>query len=353
MRPGIWIREAVEDTGSGASRPWVWGAILFLIVSVLAAWDLWSIARVSAAASDFRDSGSSVWITENTDGIDRQTCDGLAELDGINSAGAIATSANTRLSIMPNTPIPTYRVSPGFAKLLLTEEQQQAHPGILISEDLADTIQAEVGSTLESAAGPITFDAVYQYPSDGRLASLQSAILIVDGTSSVFDSCWYDVWPFNETAASIGILAANDPSAADRSQLNARNGIEYDVSSQLEAMNTGLLFAGAALLSALVGWAAVRTRRSELASTLHSNVARVDLIVIVIIETVLWSVPALAAVWVGSTFASSALPPGPVMIDSAATGIAAVALAGVLAGAITAASTVRSSRLFNYLRDRR
>lgn len=351
MKPSIWLREAIADTRSGASRPYVWGLTFLLLLVVLCGWDVWSINRVSTEAAAYQDSGASTWITESIDGIDAKTCDGLDQLEGFSGAGALASATSVRLTIMPNTPITTYRVTPGFAELILGK--RDVPPGTLLSKDLAESIGAVEGSTFESTTGSVTFDAIYPYPSDGRLANLQNAVLIVDSTSSTFDACWYKIWPFSEAASGSGILAANDPSTAKRSQLNSRNGIEFSVPRELDAMNPALLIPVAVLAAGIIGWIAVRSRRSELASALHSTVNRTDLAIIVALQTLFWSLPTAITALAASYVAISLLPPGPDPISPVVAGIAAASLAGVLAGAMIATLTIRSDRLFTYLRDRR
>lgn len=264
----------------------------------------------------------------------------------------MAGTANTRLQIMPNTPVSTFRVTPGFAELIVGTDLAVT-PGALISHDLAAEIHATESATFESAIGPITFDEIYEYPSDGRLASLQNAILIVDDEGATFDACWYEVWPFTETAAGIGIMTAEDPSVSKQSQLNSRNGIEFDLTAEVEGLKVWLLTCATLVVSGAMGWIATRSRRSELASALHSTVARSDLSIIIALETLIWTLPASMLAIGASTLATSLLPPGPVPISPASVGLVSAAVAGAVSGALLATLSVRSHRLFAYLRDRR
>ncbi|RDV44359.1 hypothetical protein DOE76_13335 [Leifsonia sp. ku-ls] len=349
------LREAVRDVVSGAGRTATF-AVLFLVLAggVGLAAELSTIQGITAARQ-YVGSGSATYMMSTQKRIDGRACDALASLPNVAAAGAIREDRELFVSsTLPQTPISSFSISPGFRDLL-TARGDSTRPGIALSEDVARTLGTDAGENLATAHGSTAVNSVFEYPDDGRDSMLAFSVLAVTPLGDQpFDACWVTIWPQDESAvAALGrtVLSEAGPSS-DRpvlSQLNQTHGAAFTLPRAFGTDSAKLL---AAVVGAVLGAAQVFRRRLVLASDRHIGVGRLPQVI---------SQTAQCAVWVsiGAIGALSAalvpLPPhesdrGPLLTASA---LILVAGAGsALASCAFATCLIRESSLFRYFKNR-
>lgn len=133
-------------------------------------------------------------------------------------------------------------------------------------------------------------------------------------------------------------------------QLNASLGTRFDAHQEYSERFSRFGGAAVGVASLVVGYAAVRIRRVELAAALHDGVRRADLWITILLESLAWVLPPLAAGLVASThlLAADGMPVvlsvgGRVLLPGTL-----LALAGVSLGV----AVTRERDLFRYSKER-
>lgn len=349
------LREAGRDIASGAGRTATF-AVLFLVLvgGVALAAELTTLQAITAARA-YVESGSATYVMKTQKRIDGRSCDALESLPNVTAAGAIREDAELLVpSTLPQTPIASFSMSPGFRDLLAARGDA-TRAGVALSEDVAGTLGADVGDDVATAHGSTPVNSVFAYPDDGRDSVLAfSALAVIPLGEDPFDACWATIWPHDESAvAALGrTVLPRAGSSADRpvlSQLNQAHGLEFTSPRAFGSDSATLLavFAGAVL-----GAAHVFRRRLALASDRHIGVGRLPQVITQTGQCVIWAslgaAGALSAVLVS-------LPPqdadrGPLLTASV------LVLAGGAGSAVTACGVttclIRESSLFRYFKNR-
>ncbi|SDB91944.1 hypothetical protein SAMN05216410_0922 [Sanguibacter gelidistatuariae] len=355
MRLRSVVSEAWRNTRSGTARPLLFTVLFLISVGALAGVDQRAVVGVIRGAQDFRDAGASTQIVEMVGGVDGAHCAALAEVEGVNAAGALRNGEPVRALSLPSTDLPVYEVTPGFLSVLGQPALREA-TGLMLSMDTAEIFGAQVRSTFATRTGSATVAAVFPYPDDGRGGGLSYAGLATVPATGMFDQCWVEVWPLtDEIGPLLRLVVSTAPDAGQvvQKQLNSRLGTDYDARALLGERPTRFATVGGVAVGLALGFAAIRLRRLELAAALHTRVSRTALTWQVVLETLVWVVSAsIIAVPVLAHLAAwgNPEPAGPVWVIGMRVVLAAGAAAVV--GAVTATMATRERHLFRYFKDR-
>lgn len=355
MRLRSVVSEAWRNTRSGTARPVLFTVLFVLVVGALAGVDQRAVVAVIRGAQDFRDAGASTQIIEAPGGVDGAHCAALAQVEGVNAAGALRTGDPARALALPSTDLPILEVTPGFLSVLGQPALREA-TGVMLSTDTAKVFDARVGSTLATRSGSTTVAAVYPFPDDGRVAPLSYAALAPVPQAGMFDQCWVEVWPLtDEIGPLLRLVVSTAPDAGMPvlKQLNSRLGAAYDARTLLDERLTRFATFGGIALGLMLGFAAVRLRRLELAAALHTRVSRTALTWQVVLETLVWVVAAsIIAVPAMAYLASWGNPEPAGTVWAIGMRVVLAAGAASVVGAVVATLTTREKHLFRYFKER-
>lgn len=354
MRLRSVVSEAWRNTRSGTARPVLFTVIFVLVVGALAGVDQRAVVAIIRGAQDFRDAGASTQIIEAPGGVDGAHCAALAQVEGVNSAGAMRAADPVRALALPSTDLPVLEVTPGFLSVLGQPALREA-TGVLLSTDTAKVFGAQVGSTLATRTGSTTVAAVYPFPDDGRIARLSYAALAPVPQTGMFDQCWVEVWPLTDEVGPLLRLVVSGPDASQavQKQLNSRLGADYDARALLDERLTRFATLGGIALGLMLGFAAVRQRRLELAAALHTRVSRTALTWQVMLETLVWVVAgSIIAVPVMAYLAAWGNPEPAETVWAIGMRVVLAAGAASVIGAMVATLATREKHLFRYFKDR-
>lgn len=345
--------EAWRNLLGGTSRALLWALLLALSVGTLAALDERAVASILRGGEEFREAGGATQVLSAPGGIDAARCEALSRTPGVKASGALRPTAASRLAALPATEVPTFEVTTGMAALLETSDDTA---GVLLPATLDATLGHPSEVTLRGGASTAVA-GVYDFPEDGREATLAYALLTPAPALGAFDACWITIWPPDPALAGLArfALLPSDPTQpveASQRQLNARLGETYDTHALLATRITRPAHYAAAFLGLVLGFAALRARRLELASARHAGVSAPALALQGVIETAAWALAgALLAV---PALSLAARAPG---IDTATVwrlGLLTLAAgaAATLPGAVLATLLTRERHLFRYFKDR-
>ncbi|GIJ48440.1 hypothetical protein Val02_53260 [Virgisporangium aliadipatigenens] len=355
MRARVILSEAGRNVLSGTTRAGLLGVFLALVCAGLAVVDARSIIDLRQAAAAYVASGASVRVLKAPDGTDGAACERLGTLPGVRAAGAIRETDAVVLRTMIANPLPAYAVTPGLVTVL--GGAGSADAGAWIPRTLAAALGVTPGQEVPTTTGTMRIAGVYDYPDDGRDSRLSHAALIPQPPTGRFDECWADVWPTSPQREHLLYSAirvdtdSTDPVAVG--QLNNSLGKRFDGVTAFDERPTRWALPGCVLAGLLVGFAAVRMRRLELAAALHLGETRRALLLTLLIETLLWA----SGAFVLSAFAlACAVLPGntgdPLAVYAIDVRGPLAALPAAAAGTALALCTVREAHLFRYFKNR-
>ena len=359
MRLSALIHEAARNITSGTTRLTIFGCALALVVGGLTLVDALTIAQQVSLADKFRQAGGATMIITAQSGIDGNACEDLTETLGVNAAGALRESPQRiTVSTLPDAPLPLYEITPGFLTVISVPVPSSA--GLFLSSDIAKSLAVDPGESIETDSGKTQVAATFPYPADGRRPGLGYAALSTADSHKPFDECWATAWPqITNLRALLLTTVAPHPDAdqgAERPRVSQLNGSLGESPSGDEAF-LDRTTRGAApltgLIALLLGYVAIRLRRLQLASALHSGVKRLDLLTMQLVEACVWSVPAVLVGLSAAATATQLVPDG----DQHALFLSV--LSGSLAGFVgaiigTAVGTITTSEkhVFRYFKDR-
>lgn len=358
MRFAEIAREAARNLASGTSRAMLLALTVGLATSVLAAFDVTSMTGVINAAETFREQGGSITILTAEGSIDGRACDALRDQPGVRAAGAVA-AQEPPLTVagVPQNPLTFFATSPGFSRMLPQSTGQQ-QPGPLLSEATATSLGLSIGDTVISTSGDTVLGGTYDYPDDGRPRGMGYAAIAPTSADDPFDECWIDAYPVTRATADLLYTAlAADATLADSgltvSQHNQSLGQARDPAAEFSGRMTALFPLAALALGAGVGFLSAWSRRLEIASALHTGVRRLDHTATLLLETFAWSaVAAATSIPVIALLAQNLTQTDHIRVVLTAAHIPTMVVAGAILGTLTAALTIRESRLFAYFKDR-
>ncbi|QIM18287.1 hypothetical protein G7066_05795 [Leucobacter coleopterorum] len=198
---------------------------------------------------------------------------------------------------------------------------------------------------------------MYEYPSDGRRSGYGYAILSPVPDSGPFDECWIDVWPTIKEAPILlqtTLIPGGDKAEkAVLSQLNTSLGRAFDGNGKFLNRVTQFAPLAAVIIAFGIGFVSIRVRRIQLASAIHAGVSKLDLTILVTVETSSWVIPAgIFSAITATLFAASST-----LGTSEATFVLALrvfgpALVAAVAGALVALGLTQEKHLFRYFKNR-
>ncbi|MCI0156426.1 hypothetical protein KNO15_06930 [Leifsonia shinshuensis] len=356
MKLSSLLREAGRNIMSGTTRFTLFSQVLALLVGGLVLADALATARLVASAEAFRASGAATEILVAEGQVDGAACEALAGLPGVTASGALR-SSERRIAIatIPDAPIPTYEISPGFAAVVSDPNPGE---GVLIPDDLARTAGVGGGGSVATDSGPIQIASVYRYPSDGRRAGFGYAILSPTNSNRPFDECWATAWPQIPNLRSF-LHASMLPSKGTSTekptvvQLNSALGASFDGSVAFAGRLTHYATPLSATIALCQGFVSVRIRRLQQTSALHAGVSRGDLLALNLLEGGAWSAP---AAMIGAALASAATwmigRDDQLAVFETLVAIPLAGMAGALIGVAVGSATMSEKQLFRYFKDR-
>lgn len=356
MRISALFREATRNIITGTTRFTLFSFALSLLFYGIIYADASAIKQQIDAANSFRSSGGTTLTLAAQGQIDGSACESLAGVPGVSAAGALRNpSQKISLSSLPNAPIPEFTVTPGFPRLF--SPTGTGNSGLILPQEIAESLGVTEGDTIATSSGDARIGATYLYPSDGRRPGFGYAVLSVTNDQEMFDECWVQAWPQITNLRAL-LFTAIKPESADSSQpptlsqLNSALGYEYSGNTFHSRItrNAPLL---ACLLSLVLGYLSVRSRRLQLASALHSGVSRPDLLFLLMIETMTWAIPSVILGISVAVAVTHTLPTGDnSSLFNTEIGVPLAGFFGVAMGALYATITTRERHLFRYFKDR-
>lgn len=347
--------EAWRNIRSGSSHLLLFATALFLLLGALAASEVTTVGALVNQATAYRQAGATVTTFVSNGAIDGAACQAMHTIDGVRAAGAIRSSTTQPLPLatLPAGPIPTFEATPGLVRVLLPGSN--AVPGgVLIPQDLADTLAARAGTSLYTSGGDrLTIAAIYPFPSDGRATDLQNAIIEPVPVTGDFDQCWVETWPYNPDIVALArmTLIADPPAgtAITTGTVNPTLGSDFNAAMLLRTRATAPAWIAALCIGLSIGAVSVITRRRHVAEARHAGVHLPAQLLQTIFETVAVPAAALPA----AAIACAMITP---TIDTFSTWLLGIRILGIGAaatvlGAGLAVTSIRRRALPSYLKD--
>lgn len=355
MRAEAVLGEAWRNTVSGTTRAAVWAALVVLLLGLVAAADARVVVGMLADARELRESGGSVWVVEAPGGVDASRCEALTRVEGVTASGALRESTETvRPAGLPSSDIRAFEATPGLGAVLAVDGGVAG--GVWLPRALAETLGVAPGGSIETAEGRVAVAGRYEYPADGRVTTLEHAVVAPVPVTGTFDACWAEIWPPSaETTAllSFALWDSTPGLQSQQGQLNGRLGRLSDLAARYDERATRWAGEIAVVAGAALGFASVRSRRLELASALHAGVPRGAVTAQVMLETLLWSTAGTVMVipllwWAAGAGAPSTGSQTWLASVVTVTGGSLATLLGTSCGAVV----TRETQLFQYFADR-
>ncbi len=363
MRARSILSEAGRNIATGTSRLALLALVLTATVGTVVVADARAVVDVLADAAAYRAAGAAVHIVEANGDVHGGSCEALASHPGVTASGAVRLAAPIRAQNYPASDLQTWEATPGMTTLLAPQSGARStaqagavhEPGLWLSADLASTLGATRAGTLTTTAGAATVAGAYPWPSDGRDRALAYSVLSPVPAQGMFDQCWAEVWPADEEVASLMFttLSPGTSSKARLTQLNSSLGTDFDAPQLLQARVTRHAPLITAVVGLLLGWAAVRTRRLEIASALHARTPASALALQHLLEALAWVVTASALIAGAAAWAATEGSPEPALTTwlTAMRGTGVAALTALL-GTLLGVAATREKHLFRYFKNR-
>lgn len=360
MRLSSICSEAWRGILSGSSRCVLAMLSITILVAGSSFFEISTSSGILRQARQYRNAGDNIMVLSATGGVDGQACERLSDLNDVQASGAIRESDQLTASALPDTKIPSYAVTPGFARVLRAKQDNSVQ-GVFASRELAKTFGLQAGDKLSLSDGRQTrIRGIYRYPDDGRTPGYSYAVLSPVASTGTFDACWVSMWP-QTSQTEDAIWSALTPTAkSDKDstitlgQLNSSLGRSFDGQSIYRKRSTAFLPIMDACIGTALGYAIVRIRRLEIASALHCGVPKPALIVQICIE-------ALIIVAVSATISGSMSYLAVIRYISGtdrwqvlfnALCPALTSYSSYVLGALACALAVREKHLFTYFKER-
>jgi hypothetical protein len=347
--------EASRNLRSGTTRGGLFGVLWILLAIAALLWNSVVTNGIIQDAARWQSAGASVLVVESTGNIDGLRCESMGALPNVESAGAIRQSSNPlRPAMTPGVDLPTFDATPGFVPVVL--DRAASPNGVFVSEQVASALGITAGDDLPTANGRALVTGVFDYPDDGRRALLGYATIQTVPAADTFDECWVSIWPESERARSIISASVLDQASTDEgvptiSQLNTTLGESFSGEDRYRDRATAFLPLGLLCAAAALGFAAVRTRRLELAASRLVGIRPRDQAVHLSMETLSWMTMASAVVLASILAIEMALS---VRFSSIQYAELLLVGGGMAAwtGAMMALASISSGRALDYFRDR-
>lgn len=350
------LSEALRNVMSGTSRFALLAAGFGLIVGALGVMDARSIVALQWQTHAHISAGGAIRTVGSPGNIDGETCERLANVDGIEGVGSLRQSTPLILLAMPDNPIPLYAASPGFGKVLGLSEQ--AHTGLWLSHQVAEKTGLKTGTRVETSQGRTVVAGVFDYPGDGRDPRLEYAAVATTTTDERADECWAIVWPPSPQRNDLirTAVVATDPSIrVTDGVLNSAAGIGLVPAEAFQQRTTRFAPWGALAAGATLAFFAVIRRRLEYAAALHSGASKPNIAAIAFVEVAAWQgIGTLIAFGAIALAVTIEIPAGSMPLDVLGITTEGPALAFVsgIFGTAIGMLVVRERHLFRYFKER-
>jgi hypothetical protein len=356
------LSEAWRNLLSGTTRALTLAAALALAAVGACLLDGFAVIALQQRSAAWTSSGAAIRAIAVEQGISARSCSALARVQAadastpIAAAGALAAGPSVTFSATPSSSLPTFLVTPGMAAVLGLPATGPS--GVWISDQLAGTLGAVAGDVLQTAAGDLRIAAVFPWPNDGRDQRIAYAVLVPNATTEQFDECWAMVPTSNDAATQLLRTAAQVNTytavAAPIGQLNNAAGSDFAAWAQYSSRSSRYALAVLPVFACILGYAAMRMRRLELASARHAGLTLRPLLVMSVVETAAWAVPALGfaagALALAATWTSGRANAAVLLLD--ATPTLGASLLAAECGAIGAVFLAQERHLFTYFKGR-
>ena len=359
MRPGSVVGEVWRDLTTGTARAGLFAAVFVVVVGMLALADVRSVVGVLRGAASFRAAGASVQVLKAQ--VDGRRCDSLSGVGAISSAGAMRQAAPVQILNLPSSQINLIEATPGLVAMLPVIAQPvtwdpNTSGGVWLSADLARVLGAHPGMVVRTGVGDATVAGVYTWADDGRARDLGYAMVAEVPPDGGFSQCWSEIWPGDQRLAGMSYVSVSNSSQgmqATLGQLNTSLGIGYDASVLLGNRLTARAPWMAAVVGLALGFVASRSRRLEIASSLHARVPRSDLMWQHLLEAVAWVAAASVVIAAALLWAARLGTPDPGW-TTWLTGLRTIAAGGAATwiGVLLGVLAAREKHLFKYAKDR-
>ena len=353
--------EAWRNLVTGTSRAGALAAVFALAFGLLAFADVRSVATILQGARTFQDAGAAVAVLKSgTPAVDGGRCDATAGTGAIRAAGALRTGEPTTFAVMPSAHVATVEATPGLLGLLPVVARPVGRDprgagGVWLSADLAAALGAAPGATLQTSSGPATVAGTYTWPDDGRARDLAYTVITPVPAVGPFTQCWAQTWPAGDGSNLIftTLTPAGTAAQVTLGQLNSTLGLRYDTQRLLDGRLTAATPWVAVGVGLVLGMAAIRARRLEIASSLHARVPRMDLTAQHVVEAAAWAASASLIVAAVLTWAARSGSPGPGWTTVWDVGLrtVAAAVAATVLGTVAGLALTRERHLFRYTKD--
>lgn len=352
------LQEAWRNTATGTARPLLAIAVFATVIGTLGIIQARGVVDITTQAQRWRAAGASIMVVALDGQIDGAQCDALSTMPGIAAAGALRQAQPVHLAAMPSTPLQTFQATPGLATVLRVERLTDTGVGIWLADDLSQNtgtaqLQDTHGNQIEVAG-------TYAYPSDGRVPTLAYTAISPTPAAGRFDACWVELWPESDQARSLLTLPVvstlgpdGKPLTPQVQQLNTSLGARFGAADRLATLPTWPLTTAAALTTAALAVALLRSRRIELAAALHAGVDTPSLALQTAAECLIWTGAALPLLGVSFWWAATQGNPDPpwsALYPAIRTALVA-SLAALLTTVLTTVLT-RERHLFRYFKAR-
>nr|NLD40053.1 hypothetical protein [Actinomycetales bacterium] len=397
------LREAGRNLASGTTRPFTFALLLAAIILLTAGMDQAAVTGHRIDHERFRAAGATHWIVQSSGAIHVGRCEAMAAYPGVVAAGALRTTGEARLALLPATAVPVREVSPGMRDLLSVPPDG----GVWVPHQLAETLGLRSGGSVALDSGEdVAVAAVYRSPGDGgstlsntlltpapvppaagspaATAAVPTADVPADaaptagtspaaapavassaGEQPLWDECWLDLEVYSEsvttTAASyVPTIAEGETNQTRVQQLTSSLGRSHNLAEILEGRQTQALLWALPVLAALLGYAAARSRRLEFASARHVGVSAPDLAATTLVESLAWACAGgLIATAVGglvhvALYRGAGLDSAPTLHVTLGALAEPAVIAAVAASAVAAAASglTNPRLLYHYFRQR-
>jgi hypothetical protein len=292
------LREAVRNFCAGVSRPILVLLAVSSIAVITTALQTGGLAGAMNKASVFHKAMASVQAITAEGQINAAACDALSKTGGIAGSGAILFTPESLTAItLPENPIPLAYISDGFLNLLNFSALDMRVNGVYISETVANRLGKKVGERFYLTNWqPVDIRGIYKNPDSGAQTGLGYVILApTPDKHARFSSCLADIWPYNPSVANILYTtitgdetkrtASEKSQQIELKQVNGKFGSQNAAYSDYRNSPAIITPLFALLLAFFTGIAFARLRRLELTSALHCGVHKLDLLKILVLET--------------------------------------------------------------------
>ncbi|NMM93761.1 hypothetical protein [Bifidobacterium oedipodis] len=364
------LSESWRNLATGTSRALASATVLIITALIMSGFDLASILALQQESDEWISSGAAIHIISGDRQISPVTCTNLAHTTGtqsdgtiiqpIQASGAIKKDETITLNAMPNAPLDAWQATPSLAEVLGIGQSQQAHSGVWISSQLAQTLYVHEGDVLDTTQGPMHISAIFPWPDDSRDQRIAYAIIIPTpaGSDEVWDECWSTIFPSSTSAEDLlsttAITTLSAMPATQTKQANTALGTNADFSYQYHHRSTRIMLVTIPIVSFIIALAIIRTRKIEIADDLHMGIPRSGLYLTTALETLAWSLPSILVI-TASMYLSIAVVSSK---DNANTltmvqlPFLIVCLITAQLGTITGITSIQGTKLFKFFKRR-